>query len=68
MDNEYEIIKEFDCHGKHMITVKIGNSAHVMDYAEWQLIYGRNHQNRWKNKVDFNRYEYVDGRRRERVS
>ncbi len=47
----YKIIKEFDCCGKHMITVKIGNAVHVMDYSEWQLIYGRNHQNKWKKKL-----------------
>lgn len=61
-------MKEFDCHGKHMITVKIGNFVHVMDYSDQQLIYGRNYQNRWKKKVDFNKFDYVNGCRKERVS
>lgn len=65
---DYNIIQEFDCYGKHMITVKLGSSVHVMDYSDWQLIYGRNHQNKWKNKVDFNRYDYSNGCRKERAS
>lgn len=60
----YKIIQEFDCCGKHMITIKIGNAAHVMDYSDWQLIYGRNHQDRWKTNVDFNKYDYGKGYRK----
>lgn len=52
---EYDIIKEFRCCGKHMIIVMIGNNAHVMEYDEWKKIYGRYHQDRWKNvRVDWN--------------
>ena len=55
MINEFEVIKEFDCHGKQMITVRTGNAVHVMSQEEWHKIYGRNHQERWKTKVDWNR-------------
>ena len=34
MDMEYEIIREFDTNGKHMVVVKIGENAHVMDESE----------------------------------
>lgn len=30
MNNEYKVIKEFECHGEQMVTVRIGNAAHVM--------------------------------------
>lgn len=56
MNDEYEVIKEFECHGKQMVTVRIGNSAHVMSLEEWHKVYGRNHQEKWKNKVDWNRF------------
>lgn len=56
MNNEYEVIKEFECYGKPMITVKIGNAAHVMSLEEWHKVYGRNHQEKWKTKVDWNRF------------
>lgn len=68
MNDEYRVIEEFECRGKQMITVRIGNVAHVMSLAEWKLIYGRNHQNRWKNEVDWNKYDYSDGHRKEMVS
>lgn len=45
----YKIIEEFDCRQKHMVTVMLGNNAHVMEYDEWRKIYDRNHQNRWGN-------------------
>lgn len=54
--SEYEVIKEFDCHGKQMVTVRIGNAAHAMSQEEWHKIYGRYHQERWKTKVDWNRF------------
>ena len=56
MNDEYEVIKEFECHGKPMVTVRIGNAVHVMSLDEWHKIYGRNHQDKWKTKVDWNRF------------
>ena len=56
MNDEYEMIKEFECHGEQMVTVRIGNAAHVMSLDEWHKIYGRNHQEKWKTKVDWNRF------------
>lgn len=50
MNDEYKIISEFECHGKQMVTVRIGNAAHVMSMEEWYKIYGRN------KKVDWNRF------------
>lgn len=57
MNDEYEVIKEFDCHGKPMVTVRIGSVAHVMSQEEWHKVYGRNHQDRWNTKVDWNRFK-----------
>lgn len=56
MHNEYEVIKEFECHGKSMVTVRIGSAVHVMSQEEWRKVYGRNHQDRWNTKVDWNRF------------
>lgn len=56
MNDKYEVIKEFECHGKQMVTVRIGNAAHVMSQEEWHKVYGRNHQDRWNTKVDWNRF------------
>lgn len=56
MDNKYKVIEEFDCHGKQMVTVRIGNTAHVMSQEEWRKIYGRNHQEKKKTKVDWNSF------------
>lgn len=56
MDNEYKVIKEFCCCGRSMVTVRNGNAAHVMSLEEWHKIYGRNHQERWNTKVDWNRF------------
>ena len=56
MNDEYTVISEFYCNGKQMVTVRIGNAAHVMSQEEWHKIYGRNHQERWKTKVDWNRF------------
>ena len=56
MNDEYTVISEFYCNGKQMVTVRIGNAAHVMSQEEWHKIYGRNHQERWKTKIDWNRF------------
>lgn len=56
MKDEYKIISMFCCHGKSMVTIRIGNAAHVMSLEEWHKVYGRNHQEKWKTKVDWNRF------------
>lgn len=56
MNDGYKVIKEFVCYGKQMVTVRIGNAAHVMSQEDWHKIYGRNHQEKWKTKVDWNRF------------
>lgn len=56
MIEEYKVVSEFCCHGKQMVTVRIGSAAHVMSQEEWHKIYGRNHQERWKTKVDWHRF------------
>lgn len=56
MNNQYEVIKEFECCGKPMVTVRIGNAAHVMSQEELRKVYGRNHQDRWKTKANWIKY------------
>lgn len=56
MDNEYKVISEFCCCGEPMATVRIGNAAHVMALADWHKVYRRNHQDKWKTKVDWDRF------------
>lgn len=56
MNDEYKVISEFYCNGKQMVTVRIGNAAHVTSQEEWHKIYGRNHQEKWKTKIDWNRF------------
>lgn len=56
MSDDFKVISEFCCQGKQMVTVRIGNTAHVMSLEEWHKVYGRNHQERWKTKVDWNRF------------
>ena len=56
MNGKYKMVEEFECHGKQMVTVRIGNAAHVMSQEEWHKVYGRNHQDKWKTKVDWNRF------------
>lgn len=56
MNDEYKVIKEFECHGNPMVTVRIGSAAHVMTLEEWHKVYGRNHQEKWETKVDWNRF------------
>lgn len=68
MSGEYKIISEFYCCGKSMVTVRIGNAAHVMSQEEWNKVYGRNHQSRWNTKVDRNRFSPKGRYDQERVS
>lgn len=68
MDNEYKVISEFCCCGEPMVTVRIGNAAHVMSQEEWHKIYGRNHQERWKTKVDWNSFTPRDKYNKTKVS
>ena len=56
MSDEFKVISEFCYYGKQMVTVRIENAAHVMGLEEWHKVYERNHQNRWKTKVDWNRF------------
>lgn len=49
MDDGYNVVEEFGCCGKQMVTVRTENAAHVMEQDEWRKIYGRNHQDRWEN-------------------
>lgn len=56
MNDKYEVIKEFECHGEQMVAVRIENNAHVMSLEEWHKIYGRNHQDKWTTRIDWNRF------------
>ena len=56
MIEEFKVISEFCCDGKPMVTVRTGSAAHVMSQEEWHKVYGRNHQEKWKTKVDWNRF------------
>lgn len=56
VSDEYKMIKEFECHGKQMVTVRIGNAAHVMSLEEWHKVYGRNHQDKWDAKIDWSSF------------
>ena len=47
MDMEYVIVREFDTNGKHMVVVKIGENAHVMDESELRWLYGCLHHEKW---------------------
>lgn len=49
MGDEHNVVEEFWCCGKQMVTVRIENAAHVMRQDEWHKIYGRNHPERWEN-------------------
>lgn len=46
----YEVISEFVCCGRQMVTVKLKNGTHVMPLDEWNRVYGKLHPERWKNK------------------
>lgn len=50
MNDKYEVIKEFVCHGKQMATVRIRNAAHVMSQEEWRKSYRRSQQDKWGTK------------------
>lgn len=56
MGDEFKVISEFCCNGKQMVTVRLGKAAHVMTQKEWHKIYGRNHQDKWDTKADWNRF------------
>lgn len=68
MNGEYEVIKEFKCHGKPMVTVRIGNAAHVMSIEEWHKVYGRNYQEKWKAKIDLDGFSPRIGYNKKAVS
>lgn len=38
MHRIYEIIREFECCGKHMVIVKLQCSTHVMTMDEWKSV------------------------------
>lgn len=61
MDDGYKVVSEFLCCGKPMVTVRIGNAAHVMALEDWHKIYGRNHQDKWETKVDWKSFTPEDG-------
>lgn len=52
MNDKFEVVSEFCCHGNLMITVRNGNATHVMSREEWHKVYGGNNQDKWKDKVD----------------
>lgn len=56
MSDEFKVIKEFECYGKSMVIVRIGNAVHVMSLEEWHKVYGRSYQEKWKTKVNWNRF------------
>lgn len=56
MSDEYRKVSELCCCGKPMVTVRIGDAAHVMSQEEWNKVYSRNHQARWKTEVDWNQF------------
>lgn len=56
MKNDFEVVSEFCCHGKQMVTVRNGNAAHVISKEEWNKVYGRNHQDIRGKKVAGNRF------------
>lgn len=49
MNDEYKVISEFKCHGKPMVTVRIGNTMHVMSLEKWHKVYGRSRQEKTEN-------------------
>ena len=65
MNGEYRMVSELSYCGNLMVTVRIGDAAYVMSQEEWNKVYSRNHQDRWKIKVDWNRFklreEYSQG-------
>ena len=68
MIEEFKVISEFCCDGKPMVTVRTGSAAHVMSQEEWHKVYGRNHQEKWKTKIDRNRFTQEDEYKQENIS
>lgn len=68
MIEEFKVISEFCCDGKPMVTVRTGSAAHVMSQEEWHKVYGRNHQEKWKTKIDRNRFTQEDEYKLENIS
>lgn len=68
MIEEFKVISEFCCDGKPMVTVRTGSAAHVMSQEEWHKVYGRNHQEKWKTKIDRNRFPQEDEYKLENIS
>lgn len=68
MIEEFKVISEFCCDGKPMVTVRTGSVAHVMSQEEWHKVYGRNHQEKWKTKIDRNRFTQEDEYKLENIS
>ena len=56
MSKEYKMISEFCCCGKPMVTVMIGNAAHVMSQEEWCKVCGSENPYRQKTKVAWKRF------------
>lgn len=61
LDKEYRVIGEFECGGKHMVTIRMSRVAHVFTLEEWHKVYGRNHQEKWKTKVDWKSFTPENG-------
>ena len=38
MSDDYKMISEFCCNGKQMVTVRIGNAAHVTNQEKWHKV------------------------------
>lgn len=38
VNEEYKVIKEFVCHGKRMVIVRIRKATHIMNIEEWHKI------------------------------
>lgn len=51
MNVEYKVISKFECQGKQMVTVRIGNTAHVMSLEEWKKLYGSIYKTRKTVKI-----------------
>ena len=68
MSDDFKVISEFCCDGKPMVTVRTGSAAHVMSQEEWHKVYGRNHQEKWKTKIDRNRFTQEDEYKLENIS
>ena len=45
--DDYKVIAEFVCCGKPMVTVMLGNAAHVMSQEEWNKFYSIEHKDKY---------------------